>query len=64
MLPARLQLASLCDWSKVPRLVGISPSVTFDLPWRPTMLESNEQSLTEFPRGGWMTALLSLLFGA
>jgi hypothetical protein len=29
-----------------------------------TMLESNEQSLTEFPRGGWMTALMSLLFGA
>jgi hypothetical protein len=29
-----------------------------------TMLESNEQSLTEFPRGGWMSALMSLLFGA
>jgi hypothetical protein len=28
------------------------------------MLESNDQSLTEFPRGGWMTALMSLLFGA
>jgi hypothetical protein len=29
-----------------------------------TMLETSDQSSFQFPRGGWMTEILSWLFGA